>query len=183
MQTGTHLVAGPSQFPDPEALAQVFLADHVVTDGSGEQSVKTSASLSDMTLLRLICSRQRQRIPCSVAPASGCPGVGVLCTPRWKAVRARISSVEAFLTMHPALAHLHMPHAALTALHVSLAAGRAGECKLRVAGFSAGSETGAAAVIAWHEPDTEAGKFSFFPFIPLMKSDQHSPAGVFFFLD
>ena len=45
-----------------------------------------------------------------------------------------------------------MPHtAALTALHVSLAAGRAGECKLRVAGFSAGSYTGAAAVIAWHE--------------------------------
>ena len=61
------------------------------------------------------------------------------------AVRARISSVEASLTMCPALAHLHMPHtAALTALHVGLAAGRAGECKLCVTGFSAGSYTGAA---------------------------------------
>ena len=27
-------------------------------------------------------------------------------------------------------------------------------------------------------PDTEGGVFSFFPFIPLMKSDRHSPAGV-----
>ena len=68
------------------------------------------------------------------------------------AVRARISSVEASLTMCPALAHLHMPHtAALTALHVGLAAGRAGECKLCVTGFSAGSYTGAAVAIAWHE--------------------------------
>ena len=80
---------------------------------------------------------------CSVPKVEGC-GLPA-------AVRARISSAEASLT-NPALAHLHMPHtAALTALHVSLAAGRAGECKLRVAGFSAGSYTGAAAVIAWHE--------------------------------
>ena len=67
-------------------------------------------------------------------------------------VRARISAVEAALTMKPALAHLHMPHtAALTALHVGLGTGRAGQCKLRINGFSAGSYTGAAVVIAWHE--------------------------------
>ena len=54
--------------------------------------------------------------------------------------------------MCPALAHLHMPHtAALTALHVGLAAGRAGKCKLCVASFSAGSYTGAAVAIAWHK--------------------------------
>ena len=44
-----------------------------------------------------------------------------------------------------------LAHAALTALHVGLAAGRAGECKLCVTGFSAGSYTGAAVAIAWHE--------------------------------
>ena len=67
-------------------------------------------------------------------------------------VRARISAVEAALIMKPALAHLHMPHtAALTALHVGLGAGMAGQCKLRIRGFSAGSYTGAAVVIAWHE--------------------------------
>ena len=81
----------------------------------------------------------------------------VLCTLRSKdavpaAVRAGISSVEASLTMFPALTHLHMPHtAALTALHVGLAADRAGECKLCVTGFFVGSFTGAAVAIAWHE--------------------------------
>ena len=67
--------------------------------------------------------------------------------------------------MTPALAHLHMPHtAALTAMHIGLGAVRAGECNLRLRGFSAGSYTGAAVAIAWHERQQRPScKGDFFP--------------------
>ena len=100
---------------------------------------------------------QRQCVPCPVAPATSSPSLGYRSLPvvgssLLASVKARIGAVEAALTMKPALAHLHMPHsAAQTAMHVGLGAVRAGECNLRIRGFSAGAYTGAVLAIAWHE--------------------------------
>ena len=83
---------------------------------------------------------------CHKLDKSGLP----LCTPgSWGVTCLLQLRLE---EMKPALARLHMPHStALTAMHVGLGAVRAGECNLRIRGFSAGSYTGAVLAIALHE--------------------------------